>query len=276
VLRELKAKDGNKWFSTPVDAEALGLRDYHGVVKTPMDLGTIQSKLDAKQYATWEDCLADMRLTFFNALMYNPRSSLVYKAASDLNLFLDDRIRRAGKGKFNQAQLSSSIGKRAHKKKKFFESGDLFDAATSVISIVKKTPKSAKTPAAMVASSSANTHTTKKSKKLKVSVKRIKLSSTLKLQDEVAFPDPLPVPSLNLDDIPFDVRPTDVEEDEEGVDSFDELDEKDVFMTPPHSEDEGDDDDLVNDTPLSSMALMPDFNAYGAMSPTNLDDANDF
>jgi hypothetical protein len=271
VLRELKGRDVHKWFSSPVDAEALGLRDYHGVIKTPMDLGTIQTKLDDKRYASWEDCLGDMRLTFVNALMYNPRSSLVYKAASDLSIFLDERVKRIGKGKLN-ADQRASIGKRAHKKKKFFEPGDQHDtAATAVLSLVKKTPKSGGAKPSFAVMTTSVTTVTKKSKKLDFSkVKRIKMSSSLMMPDESlveqsssSVGDALPEPLVGT----------------EGYDSFDELDEKDdVFMTPPPSDDEDDvpGSNLVDDTPMSNIPLIPDYNGYGAMSPTNLGDADDF
>jgi hypothetical protein len=42
LLEDLKSYG---WFSAPVDAEKLGLLDYHEVVKTPMDLGTVLSNL---------------------------------------------------------------------------------------------------------------------------------------------------------------------------------------------------------------------------------------
>ena len=44
----MKHKHG--WvFNEPVDVVALGLRDYLRVVQTPMDLGTVKSKLDGHQ-----------------------------------------------------------------------------------------------------------------------------------------------------------------------------------------------------------------------------------
>jgi len=266
VLRELKARDTNKWFSTPVDAEALGLRDYRNVVKTPMDLGTIQTKIDNKGYATWEECLADMRLTFVNALMYNPRSSLVYKAASDLNLFLDERVKRVGKGKLtSESNLSSTIGKRLHKKKKFFEPGDLQGPAASIVSI-KKTPKSSKTSSTSGAMT-ATTQPTKKSKKITISLtKRIKIAEPTIIDHDQLILDPI-----------IDVGATEgrTNDDEDDVESFDELDRDDdeVYLTPPASYEDA---PMLDDTPFSNIALIGEYNAYGAMSPTNLGDAEDF
>ncbi|KAG2259534.1 hypothetical protein Bca52824_078828 [Brassica carinata] len=37
-------------FNVPVDAEGLGLHDYHIIVKEPMDLGTVRAKLEKSLY----------------------------------------------------------------------------------------------------------------------------------------------------------------------------------------------------------------------------------
>jgi hypothetical protein len=115
VLKELKSRDSNRWFSHPVDAKALGLKGYYGVVKTPMDLGTIQMKMNLKKYCSLEECIDDMRLTFVNALMFNPRGSPVYRAAADMSVFLEDRAKALGQS------ANVSIGKRARIPKKFYD-----------------------------------------------------------------------------------------------------------------------------------------------------------
>lgn len=71
-------KNKNGWiFNTPVDAEGLGLHDYHQIVKRPMDLGTVKSNLATNLYHTAADFAADVRLTFNNALLYNPKTDQV-------------------------------------------------------------------------------------------------------------------------------------------------------------------------------------------------------
>ena len=42
VTASLSADDDMDWFAAPVEAEALGLVDYHNVVSEPMDLGTVE------------------------------------------------------------------------------------------------------------------------------------------------------------------------------------------------------------------------------------------
>lgn len=45
ILKEMMSKRHHSYawpFYTPVDAVALGLHDYHNIIKQPMDLGTIR------------------------------------------------------------------------------------------------------------------------------------------------------------------------------------------------------------------------------------------
>ena len=39
------------WFAAPVEAEALGLVDYHNVVSEPMDLGTVDDRVEIQVQA---------------------------------------------------------------------------------------------------------------------------------------------------------------------------------------------------------------------------------
>jgi len=74
-------------FNVPVDPVELGLPDYHDIVKKPMDLGTIQKKLDRGdngQYHSLDEFCADVYLTFDNALLYNEEGSAVYTMAKGL------------------------------------------------------------------------------------------------------------------------------------------------------------------------------------------------
>ena len=59
-------------FYEPVDAESLGLPDYHDIIKQPMDLGTAKTKMDNRQYRSPGSFAADVRLMFTNCYKYNP------------------------------------------------------------------------------------------------------------------------------------------------------------------------------------------------------------
>ncbi|XP_076627797.1 homeotic protein female sterile isoform X6 [Colletes latitarsis] len=75
ILKELFSKkhSGYAWpFYKPVDAELLGLHDYHDIIKKPMDLGTVKTKMDNREYKTAQEFAGDVRLIFTNCYKYNP------------------------------------------------------------------------------------------------------------------------------------------------------------------------------------------------------------
>ncbi|GAB2268051.1 hypothetical protein Dimus_003026 [Dionaea muscipula] len=71
-------------FNKPVDVDGLQLYDYYEIVKKPMDLGTVKSKLSRNLYPSPDEFGADIRLTFNNALLYNPEGQQVHHYAKDL------------------------------------------------------------------------------------------------------------------------------------------------------------------------------------------------
>uniref|UniRef100_A0A914DAM5 Uncharacterized protein n=1 Tax=Acrobeloides nanus TaxID=290746 RepID=A0A914DAM5_9BILA len=81
-------------FLEPVNVELLNLTDYYDVVKSPMDVGTMKKKLDAKQYAIPEEFREDMLLTINNCILYNPPGQQVHQNALQLKKFFEDRWRR--------------------------------------------------------------------------------------------------------------------------------------------------------------------------------------
>ncbi|KAK6920562.1 Bromodomain [Dillenia turbinata] len=72
-------------FNEPVDVVKLNIPDYFNVIKHPMDLGTIKTKLAAGEYSSPLDFAADVRLTFSNALTYNPPGNDVHFMAKTLS-----------------------------------------------------------------------------------------------------------------------------------------------------------------------------------------------
>ncbi|XP_078272535.1 bromodomain-containing protein 2-like isoform X2 [Rhinoraja longicauda] len=62
ILKELLSKKhaAYAWpFYKPVDAKALGLHDYHDLIKHPMDLSTIKRKMDEREYQDAQEFAAD-------------------------------------------------------------------------------------------------------------------------------------------------------------------------------------------------------------------------
>jgi hypothetical protein len=71
VLKSL-LKHKHVWpFRTPVDAKALNIPDYYRIVKHPMDLGTINERLDNNYYWSGQECIRDIDQVFANCYLYN-------------------------------------------------------------------------------------------------------------------------------------------------------------------------------------------------------------
>jgi hypothetical protein len=85
LLDKLLRHDDGWVFSEPVDARALGLRDYYTIVENPMDLGTVLNRLDGRRYVDPHAFARDVRLTFSNAMSYNNEGDPVYNSAVELS-----------------------------------------------------------------------------------------------------------------------------------------------------------------------------------------------
>ncbi|XP_022865042.1 transcription factor GTE10-like, partial [Olea europaea var. sylvestris] len=91
LLNQLMTHQHAWIFNTPVDIVKFNIPDYFNVIKHPMDLGTIKRKLLRGQYQCPVSFAADVRLTFNNAMTYNPRGSDVYLMAETMNNFFEMR-----------------------------------------------------------------------------------------------------------------------------------------------------------------------------------------
>lgn len=86
----MKHKHG--WvFNTPVDVKALGLHDYFTIIKHPMDLGTVKSRLNTNWYKSPKEFAEDVRLTFHNAMTYNPKGHDVHIMAEILSKMFEEK-----------------------------------------------------------------------------------------------------------------------------------------------------------------------------------------
>ena len=110
ILKRITLKPLSYPFLSPVDPVALKIPDYFSIVKNPMDLGTIKENLKKKTYATMfgfaevilfydihiylliAGVIQDVRLTFGNAVLYNPISHPIHVAALDLNKMLSGML----------------------------------------------------------------------------------------------------------------------------------------------------------------------------------------
>ena len=77
ILKEIQEIDTQKIFAAPVDPISLGIPTYFDIIKDPMDLGTIQKKMDNEEIDSPEEFARLVRLTFENAKRRRPRRRLL-------------------------------------------------------------------------------------------------------------------------------------------------------------------------------------------------------
>ncbi|XP_021904703.1 transcription factor GTE12 isoform X2 [Carica papaya] len=148
-------------FNQPVDPVKLKIPDYFSVISKPMDLGTIKSNLDNNIYLGLEAFAADVRLTFSNAMIYNPPSTDVHQMAKELLELFELRWksveekgigRNSGLRKIDETRESnpktpqlcrSSVLKRPKRGEKAVRNSE----ASTVVSQVEGLPKAAQNPA---------------------------------------------------------------------------------------------------------------------------------
>ncbi|KAJ4960647.1 hypothetical protein NE237_020557 [Protea cynaroides] len=91
LLKRLMSHQFGWVFNTPVDTEKLNIPDYFQVIKHPMDLGTIKRKITSGGYSSPVGFVADVRLTFSNAMTYNPPGNDVHVMADTLRKYFEKR-----------------------------------------------------------------------------------------------------------------------------------------------------------------------------------------
>ncbi|GKV15611.1 hypothetical protein SLEP1_g26387 [Rubroshorea leprosula] len=92
ALLERLMKHKHGWvFNAPVDVQGLGLHDYYSIIKQPMDLGTIKSRLNKNWYKSPREFAEDVRLTFCNAMTYNPKGQDVHIMAEQLSKIFEEK-----------------------------------------------------------------------------------------------------------------------------------------------------------------------------------------
>lgn len=91
LLNRLMNQPQGYMFNTPVDVVKFNIPDYFTVIKHPMDLGTVKSKIASGEYSSPLEFAADIRLTFSNAMTYNPPGHHVHSMAEKLGKYFETR-----------------------------------------------------------------------------------------------------------------------------------------------------------------------------------------
>lgn len=103
LVRRLLREDTGQYFGEPVAKKWSAIAsEYLLVIKKPMDLGTIEDRLQNNKYSNPEQVVEDIRLTFANARAFNPKEDPCHQEAVRLlDLFeqryqeLEDKLERA-------------------------------------------------------------------------------------------------------------------------------------------------------------------------------------
>ncbi|XP_020887815.1 transcription factor GTE11 isoform X2 [Arabidopsis lyrata subsp. lyrata] len=115
LLKRLMSQQHCWLFNTPVDMVKLNIPDYFTIIKHPMDLGTVKSKLTSGTYSSPSEFSADVRLTFRNAMTYNPSDNNVYRFADTLSKFFEVRWKTFNKKSSGTKSEPSNLGTLARK-----------------------------------------------------------------------------------------------------------------------------------------------------------------
>ncbi|KAG7192985.1 histone acetyltransferase [Scheffersomyces spartinae] len=91
LLSELQNHPSAWPFAVPVNKEEVG--DYYEVISEPMDLSTMELKLENDKYESFDQFLYDARLIFKNCRSYNAESTTYFKNATKLEKFLNNKVK---------------------------------------------------------------------------------------------------------------------------------------------------------------------------------------
>jgi hypothetical protein len=79
-------------FLEPVLWKEWGLLDYPVLIKNPMDLGKVKTKMDAGEYSNPLEFKRDVNLVWNNCMTYNQDGSEYYQMASRLKKVFEDKF----------------------------------------------------------------------------------------------------------------------------------------------------------------------------------------
>ncbi|CAG8477562.1 1028_t:CDS:2 [Ambispora gerdemannii] len=84
IIKSLKQYKHVGPFLDPVDPIKLNVPDYFDIIKTPMDLGTVERRLNNCEYESTMDFAADVRTIFNNCYVYNGEHATISQFAKDM------------------------------------------------------------------------------------------------------------------------------------------------------------------------------------------------
>ena len=91
LLNELQGHPAAWPFLKPVDGEEVP--SYYQIITSPMDLSTMESKLEGDRYGSLPEFIADFNLIIANCRTFNDPDTSYCKNATNLEKFFQDRLR---------------------------------------------------------------------------------------------------------------------------------------------------------------------------------------
>ena len=93
IIEHIKQIPISIHFQYPVDTEAN--KDYLRVINYhPMDLSTVEKKLNNKEYSLVQDIINDVKLIWYNCRIYNYETSDIYKWSDELEKVSDKEFEK--------------------------------------------------------------------------------------------------------------------------------------------------------------------------------------
>jgi len=93
ILKKVKSEPNAIGFLEPVDYKKYGLVDYLKIIKQPMDLKTIEYKLNNYEYNDEINFIYDLQLIWDNCKKYNMEGSLIFQQAEEMERKCDTYLR---------------------------------------------------------------------------------------------------------------------------------------------------------------------------------------
>lgn len=87
-----KKKKDAAYFLRPVNYEALKLPTYPDIIKQPMDLSTVETKLRNNEYDSVQSCVDDLQLIVDNARKFNGPDHAITHAAYGMLEYVYERL----------------------------------------------------------------------------------------------------------------------------------------------------------------------------------------
>ncbi|CAN1302816.1 Transcription factor GTE3, chloroplastic [Linum perenne] len=109
ILSKLMKHKFGHIFNVPVDVVGMQLHDYYDIIRQPMDLGTVKKKLGKNLYGSPQDFAADVRLTFHNAMRYNPKGHDDVHGNERMDVAMETKRAKKGDGGDEEVDIGDEM-----------------------------------------------------------------------------------------------------------------------------------------------------------------------